>query len=199
MLLSAQAVTRSVVTGLPQSARSAASQQCAFDAAGSTPAGAAGHRSWLDSAFGRRGCRPVAAADLPLAEALSRRRRGDACRPQLRAAALPTRGAGRARSRDRTGAAPAPERPGDCAPAGHAGLDVGGILRRRGLGKLAALETRPPVVRYQRERLGELIHIDIKKLERIAAVGRRITGDQRDTSPGLAGSTCTCASMTPRA
>ncbi len=40
---------------------------------------------------------------------------------------------------------------------------VGGILRRLGLGKLSALEPKPPVVRYQRERPGELLHIDTKK------------------------------------
>jgi transposase InsO family protein len=61
---------------------------------------------------------------------------------------------------------------------------VGGILRRLGLGKLAALENRPPVVRYQRERPGELIHIDTKKLGRIAAVGHRITSDRRDSTRG---------------
>ena len=37
---------------------------------------------------------------------------------------------------------------------------VGGILRRLGLGKLAALEPRPAVVRDQRARPGELLHID---------------------------------------
>ena len=46
---------------------------------------------------------------------------------------------------------------------------VGCVLRRLGLGKLGALEPRPPIVRYQRERPGELIHIDTKKLGRIAA------------------------------
>ena len=61
---------------------------------------------------------------------------------------------------------------------------VGGILRRLGLGKLAALEPKPPVVRYQRERPGELIHIDTKKLGRIAAVGHRITGNRRDSKRG---------------
>jgi transposase InsO family protein len=61
---------------------------------------------------------------------------------------------------------------------------VGGILRRLGLGKLSVLEPKPPVVRYQRERPGELIHIDTKKLGRIAAVGHRITGDRRDTRRG---------------
>ena len=61
---------------------------------------------------------------------------------------------------------------------------VGGRLRRLGLGTLAALEPKPPVVRYQRERPGELLHIDTKKLGRIAAVGHRVTGDRRDTRRG---------------
>ncbi len=61
---------------------------------------------------------------------------------------------------------------------------VGGRLRRLGLGKLAALEPRPPVVRYQRERPGELLHIDTKKLGRIEAIGHRITGDRRDSRRG---------------
>ena len=61
---------------------------------------------------------------------------------------------------------------------------VGGILRRLGLGQLSALEPKPPVVRYQRERPGELIHIDTKKLGRIEAIGHRITGDRRDSKRG---------------
>ena len=39
-------------------------------------------------------------------------------------------------------------------------------------------------MRYQRERPGELIHIDTKKLGRIEAVGHRITGDRRDSKRG---------------
>ena len=62
---------------------------------------------------------------------------------------------------------------------------VGIILRRLGLGRLAALEPQPAVVRYERQRPGELIHIDTKKLGRIAAVGHRITGDRRDTTRGV--------------
>jgi hypothetical protein len=61
---------------------------------------------------------------------------------------------------------------------------VGGRLRRLGLGKLAALEPKAPVVRYQRERPGELLPIDTKKLGRIAAIGHRITGDRRDRQRG---------------
>jgi len=55
---------------------------------------------------------------------------------------------------------------------------VGAILRRIGLGRLAALDPRPPVVRYEREHPGELIHIDIKKLGKIDGVGHRIHGDR---------------------
>jgi transposase InsO family protein len=61
---------------------------------------------------------------------------------------------------------------------------VGGRLRRLGLGKLAALEPKPPVVRYERARPGELLHIDTKKLGRIELVGHRITGDRRDRQRG---------------
>jgi len=53
---------------------------------------------------------------------------------------------------------------------------VGAVLRRIGLGRLAALDPKPPAVRYERERPGELIHIDIKKLGKIAGIGHRITG-----------------------
>ena len=42
--------------------------------------------------------------------------------------------------------------------------------------KLAALDKKPAIVRYERERPGELIHLDTKKLGRIAGVGHRITG-----------------------
>jgi len=61
---------------------------------------------------------------------------------------------------------------------------VGAVLRRRGLGRLKALDPRPPVVRYERERPGELIHIDIKKLGRIQGIGHRITGDRTGQSNG---------------
>lgn len=35
-----------------------------------------------------------------------------------------------------------------------------------------------PVRRYERDHPGELIHIDIKKLDRFDRVGHRITGDR---------------------
>jgi hypothetical protein len=46
------------------------------------------------------------------------------------------------------------------AIAGRLGLKrstVGGILRRLGLGRLAALDPKPPVIRSERETPGELI------------------------------------------
>ena len=59
---------------------------------------------------------------------------------------------------------------------------VGAVLRRLGLGRLSALEAKPAIVRYEREKPGELIHIDIKKLGRINGVGHRITGDRTGQS-----------------
>jgi transposase InsO family protein len=40
------------------------------------------------------------------------------------------------------------------------------------------------VVRYQRERPGELIHLDIKKLGRFSRPGARMTGNPRDYTQG---------------
>jgi len=59
---------------------------------------------------------------------------------------------------------------------------VSRILRRLGLNRLSALEPAEPVRRYERERPGELIHIDIKKLGRFNDIGHRITGDRRGQS-----------------
>lgn len=54
---------------------------------------------------------------------------------------------------------------------------VGDVLRRLGLGRLPSRTPRPPIVRYERERPGELLHIDAKRLGRIAGLGHRIRGD----------------------
>lgn len=56
------------------------------------------------------------------------------------------------------------------------------MLKRLGLHKLSALEPAQPTCRYQRERPGELIHIDIKKLGKFNRVGHRITGDRTGQS-----------------
>ena len=51
---------------------------------------------------------------------------------------------------------------------------VSGILTRIGMGKLGRLGLEP-AVRYERERPGELIHIDVKKLGRIqGGAGKRV-------------------------
>ena len=91
----------------------------------------------------------------------------------------------RDRRRDRAAAAPAPERAADRPPLGLPRSTVGAILRRLGLGRLSALEPKPPVVRYERAAPGELIHIDTKKLGRIDGVGHRITGDRRGQKKGI--------------
>jgi transposase InsO family protein len=56
---------------------------------------------------------------------------------------------------------------------------VSRILKRLGLNRIAAIEPAEPVRRYEREKPGELIHIDIKKLGRFDRVGHRITGSPR--------------------
>ncbi len=48
---------------------------------------------------------------------------------------------------------------------------VSAVLRRIGLGKLSRLEPAEPIRRYERQRPGELIHIDVKKLGRISSKG----------------------------
>ncbi|MDH4984616.1 hypothetical protein QEZ47_03420 [Aminobacter anthyllidis] len=62
---------------------------------------------------------------------------------------------------------------------GLARSTVGLVLRRLGLNRLAWLDPRPPVLRYERQRPGELIHVDIKALGRIDGVGHRITGQHQ--------------------
>jgi transposase InsO family protein len=58
---------------------------------------------------------------------------------------------------------------------------VSGILTRIGMGKLGRLGLEPPE-RYERERPGELVHIDVKKLGRIATgAGHRLTGRRHYT------------------
>jgi transposase InsO family protein len=57
---------------------------------------------------------------------------------------------------------------------------VSGILTKIGMGKLGRLGLEP-AVRYERERPGELIHIDVKKLGRIQeGAGKRVTGIKRN-------------------
>jgi transposase InsO family protein len=55
---------------------------------------------------------------------------------------------------------------------------VSAVLRRIGLGKRSRLAPAEPPNRYERKRPGELVHLDIKKLGRIAGAGHRVTGNR---------------------
>jgi transposase InsO family protein len=63
----------------------------------------------------------------------------------------------------------------ECLAMAHS--TVSGILTRIGMGKLGRLGMEP-AQRYERDRPGELIHIDVKKLGRIARPGHRVLGRQ---------------------
>lgn len=67
---------------------------------------------------------------------------------------------------------------------GSSAATVARVLAREGLSRLKNLDPKTPVVRYQRDRPGELIHIDIKKLGRIKLIGHRITGNRRQRARG---------------
>jgi transposase InsO family protein len=54
---------------------------------------------------------------------------------------------------------------------------VSGILTRLGLGRLGLLGLEQPL-RYERSRPGELVHLDVKKLGRVAGIGHRISGNR---------------------
>jgi transposase InsO family protein len=59
---------------------------------------------------------------------------------------------------------------------------VGKVLRRAGCSRLPRPQ-RDPKVRYERDRPGELLHVDTKKLGRFFAVGKRILQDGIQRSP----------------
>lgn len=73
--------------------------------------------------------------------------------------------------------------------AGIAPSTAYAILRRHGLSRLDRLEPRAPVVRYERGRPGELVHLDTKQLGRIRPGGglpasRRTSGYDKGGRPG---------------
>lgn len=73
------------------------------------------------------------------------------------------------------------------AIAGQLGLSratVARICARAGLNRLGRLEPVLPIVRHERARPDELLHLDVKKLGRILRVGRRITGQRTETHRG---------------
>jgi transposase InsO family protein len=59
---------------------------------------------------------------------------------------------------------------------GVSAATAGRILRRAGLSRRGRLEAPPMIQRYEHARPGDLLHLDTKKLGRIAGLGHRITG-----------------------
>jgi transposase InsO family protein len=70
------------------------------------------------------------------------------------------------------------------ASVGVSESTVGRVLRRAGLSRLSDLQPSEPVLRYEHEHPGDLLHIDTKKLGRIERTGHRVTGDRRDRTVG---------------
>jgi hypothetical protein len=62
---------------------------------------------------------------------------------------------------------------------------VSRILRRAGLNRLRSLDPPPPVVRYEHNRPGDLVHFDIKRLAHIHRPGHAITGNPRNHIRGV--------------
>jgi len=67
---------------------------------------------------------------------------------------------------------------------GIAASTVHAVLRRHGCSRLVVGEPRGQVVRYERERPGELVHVDAKKLGRVGTRGHRVTGDRSRRARG---------------
>ena len=70
---------------------------------------------------------------------------------------------------------------------GVAASTVHAVLRRHGRSRLVSRQPREEIVRYERSRPGELVHVDCKKLGRILKPGHRVTGDRRGQAKGKAG------------
>jgi transposase InsO family protein len=61
---------------------------------------------------------------------------------------------------------------------------VGRVLARAGLSRLADLQPAEPVVRYEHDAPGDMLHIDTKRLGRIERPSHRVTGNRRDSVDG---------------
>ena len=59
------------------------------------------------------------------------------------------------------------------------------VLSRVGLNRLALVEPAAPVQRYEWATAGDLLHVDLKRLGRIAGIGHRIHGDRRARVRGI--------------
>jgi transposase InsO family protein len=58
------------------------------------------------------------------------------------------------------------------------------ICARAGLGRLRALDPAEPPNRFETARPGQLVHVDVKKLARIARAGHRVTGTRAGQRKG---------------
>ena len=68
------------------------------------------------------------------------------------------------------------------AETGISKATVGRILTHHGLNRWRDLEPTEPPRRYERDKPGDMIHLDIKRLGRFNKVGHRITGDRTGQS-----------------
>lgn len=59
------------------------------------------------------------------------------------------------------------------------------VLQRAGLNRLPTTTVPTPVVRYEWAAAGDLLHVDIKPLMRIAGYGHRVHGDRRQMRRGI--------------
>ena len=62
---------------------------------------------------------------------------------------------------------------------------VSRVLARAKLSRMPGLEPPMPVQRYEHAHPGDLLHLDIKRLVKIARPSHRVTGDRRDTVRGI--------------
>jgi transposase InsO family protein len=53
------------------------------------------------------------------------------------------------------------------------------VLARAGLNRVALLEPSPVIQRYEWPHVGDLLHVDLKRLGRVRGVGHRMHGDRR--------------------
>jgi len=60
---------------------------------------------------------------------------------------------------------------------------VARLCSQAGLNRLPGVQDVQPVRRYERDKAGELLHLDMKKLGRFERPGHRVTGDRTKTSP----------------
>jgi transposase InsO family protein len=61
------------------------------------------------------------------------------------------------------------------------------VLARVGLNRVALIEPPPPVQRYEWPQVGDLLHVDLKRLGRVVGIGHRMHGNRRVRTRGAGG------------